>query len=221
MTALPRARLSGYRPYNSQYRIAELSLSEPLNLDPWSLLLAEHRLPVIDASESRLFVAVQAGVELPEEIPLRPAPIPSAWRAAKTRPLLLLADDRGLLQAAWLVRRRMLAELDCHSLILAAYQPNELFRPQPSVIMVPGIAAHITATAPLFDDLGVPCRFASDKGLPGCFDGEIGTLAETWLHYRQQAGLGMPLLAALGAAPIRKTADHLARRFDLEKLSTD
>ena len=61
------------------------------------------------------------------------------------------------------------------------------FRPVPCRTLLPGVPAGVIATLPLLNDWGVIVRIASHSGLPGCYDGEVESLAEMWLATQSES----------------------------------
>ena len=86
------------------------------------------------------------------------------------------------------------------------------FRPRPSVIVVPGIPTGIIACMPLLEEWGVASRLASTLDLPGCFEGSVITLADTWLSSLTPADLAEIEIFPNGPAPMTHEAAELAVR---------
>lgn len=55
------------------------------------------------------------------------------------------------------------------------------FRPRPSLFVIGGLPPAVIATAPLLENLGVPCRLIDPAGQPGCFEGTLRELFTLWL----------------------------------------
>jgi dihydroorotate dehydrogenase electron transfer subunit len=89
------------------------------------------------------------------------------------------------------------------------------FRPRPSVIVVPGIPTGVIACMPLLEEWGVASRLASTSDLPGCFDGDVITLADTWLGSLSPSELAEVEIFANGADAMVREAAKLAKRYGI------
>ena len=96
------------------------------------------------------------------------------------RRALIIGDGTGIGAAIHLVERRR--GESWHPLVLLGSDTPFPFRPRPSVIVVAGIPAGVIACMPLLEEWGIASRLASTLGLPGCFDGPVTALADTWLR---------------------------------------
>lgn len=61
-----------------------------------------------------------------------------------------------------------------------------VFQPKPARFML-NFAPQVIAASALLEDFGVPNRLATPSGLPGCWEGDIAELYQTWLeaHHHQ------------------------------------
>lgn len=89
------------------------------------------------------------------------------------------------------------------------------FRTRPSAIVVAGMPAGTIACMPLLDEWGIASRLATRSGFPGCFEGFVTELADTWL-----SSLGPPELAevelfACGPTRMLAAAAAVARRHNV------
>lgn len=89
------------------------------------------------------------------------------------------------------------------------------FRPRPSVIVVPGIPTGVIACMPLLEEWGVASRLASTLDLPGCFEGLVIALADTWLSSLSPAELAEVEIFPNGPDPIVPEALELAARYGI------
>lgn len=89
------------------------------------------------------------------------------------------------------------------------------FRPRPSVIVVPGIPTGVIACMPLLEEWGVASRLASTLDLPGCFEGPVIALADTWLSSLSPAELAEVEIFPNGPDPIVPEALELAARYEI------
>src|ERR1700740_2109983 len=83
-----------------------------------------------------------------------------------------------------------LAEQKRDALVLLGSDTPFPFRPRPSVIVVPGIPTGVIACMPLLEEWGIASRLASTLDLPGCFEGAVTALANTWLASLRPDELG-------------------------------
>ena len=87
------------------------------------------------------------------------------------------------------------------------------FRPRPSVIVVPGIPTGVIACMPLLEEWGVASRLASTLDLPGCFEGSVIALADTWLGSLSPAELAEVEIFPNGPEPMVREALELANKY--------
>jgi hypothetical protein len=97
-------------------------------------------------------------------------------------------------------------------LVLLGSETHFPFRPRPSVIVVPGIPAGIIACMPLLEGWGIASRLASTLDLPGCFEGTVAELADTWLSSLGQTDLAKVEIFSRGPTPMLEAIEALARR---------
>ena len=89
------------------------------------------------------------------------------------------------------------------------------FRPRPSVIVVPGIPTGVIACMPLLEEWGVASRLASTADLPGCFEGTVTELADTWLSSLSPTDLTEVEICSCGPTPLLEATATLARRYNV------
>ena len=77
------------------------------------------------------------------------------------------------------------------------------------------LADDIDATLPALDDMGIPCRLASQAGFAGCFRGLVTDLAQRYLETLGTDQLGQTELFACGPTPMLEACARLAARFHL------
>lgn len=90
--------------------------------------------------------------------------------------------------------------------------PFDLARSQ---IAVPGMPAAASATMPLLEDLGLPCRLASLSGFAGCHRGYVTELAEAWLAALPKPQLAEVEIFSCGPEPMLRAVAKLARQHQL------
>ena len=89
------------------------------------------------------------------------------------------------------------------------------FRPRPSVIVVPGIPTGVIACMPLLEEWGVASRLASTADLPGCFEGTVTELADTWLSSLSPTDLTEVEICSCGPTSLLEATATLARRYNV------
>jgi len=89
------------------------------------------------------------------------------------------------------------------------------FELQISTIDTPWIDAKVSATMPLMESWGIPCRLATLAGFDGCFDGYVTDLAERWLSGLSSGELSKTEVFSCGPTPMLKAVAALAADFDL------
>lgn len=133
-------------------------------------------------------------------------------RPHATATALLIAEDLGLAPITFLAE--LLRKERRHSLlVLLGFTQAIPFRPAPSRILVNGLPAGVIATMPLLEDWLVPGRIAHADEAPGCFGGDVLTLARHWL---QQPHDGMAELYLCGSDEMGEAGTSLAQEFGLK-----
>lgn len=87
------------------------------------------------------------------------------------------------------------------------------FRPRPSRILVPGMPDGVIAAMPLLEEWGIASRLSSRNGLPGCHDGFVTELMQSWLRQLDHAALEEVEVFACGPRPMLQAVAALAREF--------
>lgn len=80
---------------------------------------------------------------------------------------------------------------------------------------LPGIPPEASATLPALERAGIPCRLASNAGLPGCYRGYVTDLARLWLAEQPVAERERMTVYACGPGPMLRAAQRLADEFAL------
>jgi dihydroorotate dehydrogenase electron transfer subunit len=127
---------------------------------------------------------------------------------------LIIGEGAGIGPAIQLVEQAR-ATTPWRPLVLLGSDTPFPFRPRPSVIIVPGIPAAVIACMPLLEEWGVASRLASTLDLPGCFEGLVTGLADTWLASLRPDELAEVELFARGPAEMLSGAAALAQRYNL------
>lgn len=124
---------------------------------------------------------------------------------------LLIGEDLGLAPITLLAE--ILKKERHHSLLVLLGFTHELpFRPIPSRIMVSGLPPGVIATLPLLEDWLVPGRIAHAAEPPGCFGGDLLTLARHWL---KQPDLGAVDIYISGKQEACEAGISLAKELNL------
>jgi dihydroorotate dehydrogenase electron transfer subunit len=140
------------------------------------------------------------------------APIGNPFAVQARRPLLL-GGGVGMPPIIFLAEE--LRRSDRQPLVILGSEVPFPFRARPSSILVPGVPDGVIGTMPLLEDWNIPCRLATRKGYPGCFDGYLTDLAHHWLaalSATQRAEVG---LYACGPHPMLTAVVELAKTFSL------
>jgi dihydroorotate dehydrogenase electron transfer subunit len=66
---------------------------------------------------------------------------------------------------------------------------------------------------PLLEEWGVATRLASARELPGCFEGSVTALADTWLGSLASADLAQVEIFVRGPVEVLEATAELARRY--------
>jgi dihydroorotate dehydrogenase electron transfer subunit len=133
--------------------------------------------------------------------------------AERPRPLLI-GEAAGIAPMILLVERLRAPDgAGWKPLVLMGSDTPFPFRPRPSRIVVAGMPDGCIASMPLLEEWGVASRLASRADFPGCFNGLVTELAQTWLHGRSPAGLAEVEIFACGPTSLLEAATGLARLF--------
>ena len=89
------------------------------------------------------------------------------------------------------------------------------FAERRSSIATPWAGEHVSATMPLLEDWGIPCRLATLSGFDGCFNGYVTDLADLWLASLSEAELQKTELFSCGPTPMLKAVAALADKYNL------
>jgi dihydroorotate dehydrogenase electron transfer subunit len=144
-------------------------------------------------------------------------PIGRGFTAHRDRPrALLIGGGVGIPPMVFLAERlRLRTDAPFTPLVLMGSEIPFPFRTRPSRILIAGMPAGCIACMPSLDGLGIASRLASRADLPGCFQGFVTELADSWL-----AGLGPDALAQVeifccGPEAMLQACASLARRYAL------
>ena len=151
-----------------------------------------------------------------DAVPLRgPGGQPLMLHRSRPRPLLIGAGA-GIGPTLFVAERLRELAVPWRPLVLLGSTGLPFpFRPRPSVIVVPGSPTGVIACMPLLEEWGVASRLASTLDLPGCFEGPVIALADTWLSSLSPAELAEVEIFPNGPDPIVPEALELAARYGI------
>jgi dihydroorotate dehydrogenase electron transfer subunit len=84
-----------------------------------------------------------------------------------------------------------------------------------STMASPWIDDAVSATMPLFEDWGIPCRLATLAGYDGCYNGYVTDLADRWLSTLSANELAKTEIFSCGPTPMLKAVASLATKYGL------
>ncbi|WP_319380949.1 hypothetical protein [Thiomicrorhabdus sp.] len=96
-------------------------------------------------------------------------------------PLMLLGSGLHMATLFDLADRRKPS--DAATLALLHSQTSFAFPVKPARFIFPGSPSAAIGACPLLEDWQIPNRLASDLGLPGCYDGALPDLLQSWLQH--------------------------------------
>jgi dihydroorotate dehydrogenase electron transfer subunit len=131
----------------------------------------------------------------------------------RPRPLLI-GGGVGIPPMVFLADRlRQRTDAEWKPLVLMGSEIPFPFRTRPSRIVVAGIPDGSIACMPLLDEWGIASRLASRSDFPGCFDGFVTQLAETWLDPLTPEGLAEVEIFACGPNVMLEATAKVARHY--------
>ncbi len=89
------------------------------------------------------------------------------------------------------------------------------FEPRISALETSWVDATVSATMPLLEDWGIPCRLATLSGFDACFDGFVTELADQWLSSLTEDELLKVEVFSCGPTPMLKAVAALAEKYGL------
>jgi len=139
-------------------------------------------------------------------------PIGQAFRPSKERPnTLLIGGGVGIPPMVFIADHLRQQNSDWAPVAILG---SEL--PFPFELQSSAIASHkISATMPLLESWGIPCRLATLAGFDGCFDGYVTDLAGQWLSSLSPDELSRTEVFSCGPTPMLKAVAALAADYDL------
>ena len=143
-------------------------------------------------------------------------PIGQPFRPSAARPnTLLIGGGVGIPPMVFLADYLRQQHSDWAPVAILGSELAFPFEQQSSSIASPWVDKHITATMPLLESWGIPCRLATLAGFDGCFDGYVTDLAERWLSSLSVDELAKTEVFSCGPTPMLKAVADLAAKYDL------
>jgi len=143
-------------------------------------------------------------------------PIGQAFRPSTTRPnTLLIGGGVGIPPMVFIADHLRQQNSDWAPVAILGSELPFPFELQSSAIASPWIDDKISATMPLLESWGIPCRLATLAGFDGCFDGYVTDLAGQWLSGLNPDELSRTEVFSCGPTPMLKAVAALAADYDL------
>jgi dihydroorotate dehydrogenase electron transfer subunit len=144
-------------------------------------------------------------------------PIGRGFTLNSARPrTLLLGGGVGIPPMVFLAERlKERKDARWQPLVLMGSEIPFPFRAERSRTPVEGIPESYHACMPLIADWGIASRLASRSGFPGCFNGFVTELAQSWLNTLAPGELAQVEIFACGPAPMLAATASLARRYEV------
>ena len=143
-----------------------------------------------------------------------PIGVPFSLHEARRRPLLI-GGGVGIPPMVFLADAIRAQKARYKPLVLMGSEVPFPFQAKPSQLMIHGIPQGAIATMPLLESWDIPCRLASLRDYPGCFEGYVTELARRWLDSLTAEQRGEVEVFACGPHPMLEATAHLAREFGL------
>jgi dihydroorotate dehydrogenase electron transfer subunit len=143
-------------------------------------------------------------------------PIGQPFRPSTTRPnTLLIGGGVGIPPVIFIADHLRQQNSDWAPVAILGSELPFPFELQGSAIDTPWIDDKVSATMPLLESWGIPCRLATLAGFDGCFDGYVTDLAERWLSTLNPDELSRTEVFSCGPTPMLKAVAALASKYDL------
>jgi dihydroorotate dehydrogenase electron transfer subunit len=144
-------------------------------------------------------------------------PIGRGFTLNPARPrTLLLGGGVGIPPMVFLAERlKERKDARWQPLVLMGSEIPFPFRAERSRRPVEGIPESYHACMPLIADWGIASRLASRSGFPGCFNGFVTELAQSWLKTLGPGELAQVEIFACGPTPMLAATASLARRYEV------
>jgi dihydroorotate dehydrogenase electron transfer subunit len=143
-------------------------------------------------------------------------PIGQPFQPSPERPnTLLIGGGVGIPPMVFVADYLRQQEADWAPLAILGSELAFPFEQRTSAIDTPWLDNEISATMPLLESWGIPCRLATLAGFDGCFDGYVTDLADRWLSSLTVDELSKTEVFSCGPTPMLKAVAALAEKYDL------
>jgi dihydroorotate dehydrogenase electron transfer subunit len=143
-------------------------------------------------------------------------PIGQPFRPSAERPnTLLIGGGVGIPPMVFLADYLRRDNRDWSPLAILGSELPFPFDLETSSIGTQWLDSKTSATMPLLESWGIPCRLATLSGFDGCFDGYVTDLSDQWLSRLRTDELQKTEIFACGPTPMLKAVAALADRYDL------
>jgi len=143
-------------------------------------------------------------------------PIGQPFRPSAERPnTLLIGGGVGIPPMVFIADYLRQQQGDWAPLAILGSELPFPFELRSSAIKTPWLDVNVSATMPLLENWGIPCRLATLAGFDGCFDGYVTNLADQWLSTLSAGELARTEVFSCGPTPMLKAVASLAAKYNL------
>ena len=143
-------------------------------------------------------------------------PIGRPFRLSAERPnALLIGGGVGIPPMVFIADYLRQQTGDWSALAILGSELPFPFDLQNSAIRTDWLDSNVSATMPLLEDWGIPCRLATLAGFDGCFDGYVTDLASQWLATLTADTLAKTEVFSCGPTPMLKAVAALVAKYDI------
>ncbi len=96
----------------------------------------------------------------------------------KNQSYLMVTEDDGLSALIFYLKKY---RAQFKGLVLLGGTKAFPFAPCPSKLLMSGFPSNVIASIPLLEDWGIPNRLASNREMPGMYEGTVNDLVQLWL----------------------------------------
>jgi len=126
---------------------------------------------------------------------------------------LLIASEAGIGAVTALAEHLRVGKAVWKPLVLMESESPFPFNTRPSTFIVSGMPPGTIACMPLLEAWGVPSRLATKSDSPGCFDGTVIELADSWLKSLGLREIAEVEIFCFGPTALVEASEQLARRY--------
>ena len=143
-------------------------------------------------------------------------PIGQPFRISAERPrTLLIGGGVGIPPMVYIADWLRQDDRDWEPLAILGSEIPFPFPLLDSKLDAPWLDDDVSATMPLLESWGIPCRLATLAGFDGCFDGYVTDLADRFLSGLDETALAEVGIFACGPTPMLRAVADLAARYNL------